>query len=112
MGAWNARGAFGKNGEQAFATTMYKYMMKSGRYTSDEAASLVREALGNYQNVRKVEKDFIGRFIFFYPWLKGNMAYWVRKLGDNPKYIAAPEQSARANNALVRILIPPKIFSG
>jgi hypothetical protein len=106
-GAWNARSTFGKYGEAAFATTLYQKMVKSGRYTIDsdglsrEAAQAVREALGNYQNVSKTEQATIGRLIFFYPWLKGNILFWVRKFVGSPAHVGAPEQAARANNLLV-----------
>jgi hypothetical protein len=101
VGAWNARSTFGVHGEQAFATALFQKLMKSGRYSEPEASQLVREALGNYQNITKSERDIWGRLIFFYPWLKGNMAFWVRKLTTAPQFVAAPATAARANNLLV-----------
>lgn len=97
--AWNSRMTFGKRGEQAFSVALYKHLMKSGRYSEKEAGGLVREALGNYQNVAK--DSFQNHLIFFYPWLKGNMPFWLRNLATNPKTIAAPQRGARVNNALV-----------
>jgi hypothetical protein len=101
IGAWNARSTFGKYGEEAFSAALRRRLIQSGRYSPEEVPQLVREALGNYQNVTKGEDQYINRIIFFYPWLKGNMPFWVRKFTTAPRYVGAYEQSARANNLLV-----------
>ena len=101
-GAWNNRNTFGKYGEEAFATTMYRHLTQRMGIDGKEAAGLVREALGNYQNVAQHGIDAVmSRTIFFYPWLKGNLPFWTRTLVRRPQNIAAPHQAARANNLLV-----------
>lgn len=100
-GAWNSRATFGKYGEQAFATTMYRHLIRQG-IDGKEAGGLVREALGNYQNVvHSGLEGGLNRLVFFYPWLKGNLPYWTRTLATRPQNVAAPHQAARANNLLV-----------
>jgi hypothetical protein len=100
-GAWNSRATFGKYGEQAFATTMFRHLRSQG-IEEKEAGALVREALGNYQNVSHTGfEGGLNRVLFFYPWLKGNLPYWVRTMGTRPANVAAPHQAARANNLLV-----------
>lgn len=110
--AWNTRLTFGVHGEEAFATALYRRMMQSGKFSGDgsaaaikagqeEAAGLVREALGNYANVdQHGVEGAASRLMFFYPWLKGNTAFWVRKFAQNPRATLTPADMARTNNAL------------
>lgn len=101
--AWNTRLTFGPHGEEAFATALYRHLIKSGKFEgkegAEEAGGLVREALGNYANVDP--RAWQSRLLFFYPWLKGNTAFWVRKFATNPRATLTPADMARTNNALV-----------
>jgi hypothetical protein len=110
LNAWHNRVTFGVHGEQAFSVALYKRLMQSGKFVGEEgkmeAGKLVREALGNYQNVAREGwgvDQVLSRSIFFYPWLKGNLPFWMR-MATTPrgyKLAAAPHQAARINNALV-----------
>ena len=111
--AWNNRLTFGKRGEQAFSVALFNHLMKKLPDTDAgraEAAGLVREALGNYQNVSKDALQ--SRIVFFYPWMKGNIAFWMRKSVTNPKAVYAPGDAARANNDIVDTPDTPRAAYG
>ena len=89
-GAWNSRATFGKYGEEAFSVALHRRLVAQG-IDGKEAGGLVREALGNYQNVAQHGVDaFASRVMFFYPWLKGNMPFWVPPtMVKRPQNVAA-----------------------
>lgn len=99
--AWNNRLTFGKEGEEAFSTAVYRHLTKMG-VPKSEAAGQVREALGNYQNVSKSGADGVmSQVSFFWPWLKGNTTFWARSLVTHPSITYAPADAARMNNQIV-----------
>ena len=97
---WNTRMTFGPRGEQAFSIALFKNLKAKNPNLSDpEIGKMVREALGNYQNVEP--GAWQSRVFFFYPWLKGNMAFWTRNAVLNPKAAYSYEDAVRRNNQIV-----------
>lgn len=94
---WNKRAVFGPNGEQAFATRLFTRLTKRG-YDKSDAAIMTREALGNYQNVDP--QNILSQLFFFYPWLKGNTAFWTKAFLTNPAYTVGPLEGIRRHNQL------------
>lgn len=94
--AWNAKGAFGKFGEERFVVDMYKRRIARGLEPSD-AAWEVREALGNIQDVGK---NPVSAMIMFYPWLAKNVMHWMLQFMTNPKLARAQIESFHRHNEL------------
>jgi hypothetical protein len=96
---WNSVATFGPRGEAGFAGTYYQRMkdiaLKNGMSEEEakySAAWATREALGNYRNVDP--DSWMSKAIFFWPWLKGNSAFWFKMLAHNRTFIAATENAS------------------
>lgn len=86
---WNQHMTFGQRGEAIFSTQLYKKFLKRGM-TEEDAVWATREALGNYQNVDP--NSIQSRLLFFYPWLKTNLPFWMKTFITKPRYITAPHE--------------------
>jgi hypothetical protein len=91
MGDFNRDATFGKYGEEQFSTYLFKKFTDpkgSYRMLPEDAGWAIREALGNYANVSP--DSWQSKYLFFYPWLKSNLPFWLRAFATNPRYVAAP----------------------
>lgn len=84
---WNRKLTFGPHGEAIFSTKLLKKFMERGM-NEEDAVWAVREALGNYQNVDP--NSWQSKFLFFYPWLKTDLPFWMKTFLTKPRYITAP----------------------
>jgi hypothetical protein len=89
---WNAESTFGKHGEDAFAASLFGSLSKLYPHLEPKDVGwMVREALGNYQNINP--NSIASKYMFFYPWLKTNMAFWMRTFFTKPRYVTAPDSA-------------------
>lgn len=98
---YNRTATFGKRGEAGQAAWLYKkFVDPNGMYAMrpEDAAWSVREALGNYNNVDR--ESWPSKLMFFYPWLKSNVAFWLKTFVQAPRYVNAPEDAIRRYNEL------------
>jgi hypothetical protein len=84
---WNRKMTFDRHGEAAFAARLYQKFTGRGMAPED-AAWATREILGNYQNVDP--DSMISKMMFFYPWLKSNLPFWLKTFFTKPYYIGGP----------------------
>jgi hypothetical protein len=92
--------------EKRIAATLYKtkkeWRLGQGMSEADAGAQAgidVRQALGDYANVSRqgLEKT-LNKALFFYPWLKTVIPFWVQTAVEAPQHVNAPFQAIRANN--------------
>jgi hypothetical protein len=98
---WNKEATFGPRAEQAFSSYLFKkFTDAKGAYrmAEEDAAWAVREALGNYQNVNPNAMQ--SKFMFFYPWLKTNVPFWLKTFITAPRYAMAPMLASKRASQL------------
>lgn len=94
IGDWNKTLTFGPAGEEIFSTKLFKALTDpKGKFKMNEEDAVwsVREALGNYQNVDP--NSLQTKLIFFYPWLKTNLPFWMKQFLVNPRAADAPTEA-------------------
>lgn len=102
---WNSKATFGERGEGQFVAWLYKRFTDPKRWNMapEDAAWAVREALGHYNNVDPNPNGFEGwmlKMTMFYPWLKGNLPFWLKTILTNPVYVRAPETAMRRESQI------------
>lgn len=93
---WNTKSTFDARGENQFLAEVYSYWHDVKGLAPEDAAWASREALGHYANVDP--NSWASKAILFYPWLKGNMPFWIKGMLTNPKYPRAATESIRKQN--------------
>jgi hypothetical protein len=66
--------------ERRYATELYRKFTREDHMDPYEAGAKVRQTLGDYQNISKAEAS-LNHAIFFYPWLKTIVPFWLKSLG-------------------------------
>ena|GEM_PF-5531395 len=83
--------------ERRFATALFKTFVEQGK-TAERAGIDVRKALGDYANVTNAEHT-LNRALFFYPWLKTIIPFWIKSGASHPQTWNAPMESISRWNA-------------
>jgi hypothetical protein len=84
---WNSHATFGPTGEGQFVSTVFKHFTEKMGMEPEDAAWATRGALGAYQNVDP--NSWASKLMMFYPWLKGNVPFWLLHFAQNPKLARA-----------------------
>lgn len=84
--------------ETRYATLLYQQLVEKGM--EGKAAGIqVRKALGDYANVSKTGVEAgLNKALFFYPWMKTVVPFWMGQLASNPQRINAPLSAIRTSN--------------
>jgi hypothetical protein len=82
--------------ERRMATEFWASLVAKG-VDKNIAAQRVRQAFGDYNNMTAAEKN-ISQAFFFYPWTKAVIPFWLKTLGTDPRWIAAPGQGLLTHN--------------
>jgi hypothetical protein len=84
--------------EQRFAVKLYQRFKDQGM-TPAAAGIAVRKALGDYANISKegLEAE-LRKAMFFYPWVKTIIPFWMNALVMHPQAWNAPMEGIRVNN--------------
>lgn len=86
--------------EQGYAADLFGRLTTGDHAVSDgEAAIAVRNALGKYGDVSAGEqRAMLNRLLYFFPWSKTVIPFWIKHGMIDPKWIDAPVRAIEQNN--------------